>query len=96
MKKVNLTESDLVRLIGRVLREQSNGPVQPTPVPQENRMSMCGTKGIEIMKLAIKKGGIRSINFIDGGRAVNVHMPEALQGGCTLSLNDFMNVSWNS
>jgi hypothetical protein len=87
-KIVRLTESDLVRLVKRVINEQTvtgstgNNTSVNTKLPPQ-----CGTRGIEKMKLALNSGYLQKIEFdyknnvaffttSDGGRECGVKINE--------------------
>ena len=59
---VRLTESDLTRLVSRIVREQEEETTTTTPHPREARQSVKGIKSIELKGETVFKNGKDTVN----------------------------------
>ena len=83
-KTIRLTESDLTRIVGKILNEQPTADTANTKLPP-----LCGSKGIEQMKAALNGGDLEKIEFDYQNRAAFFSLKG--QGRvCGVKIPDFM------
>ena len=79
-KTVRLTESDLTRIVGKVLSEQ----------PESNgKIPACGSKGLDNMKSALNSGALEKIEF-DYQNKVAFFNIKGKGRVCNVLIQDFM------
>ena len=83
-KTVRLTESDLTRIVAKILSEQPTADTANTKLP-----SACGSQGIQRIKSALSGGGLEKIEFdYQNGAAFFTLKGEGKV--CGVKIQDFM------